>query len=86
MKIKAYVCDGTTELEDFLNYRIDYKGLRPEHIILGITQERCYYTVVYKDYIIHDSPVCYYFRINENYVNLPKNDTTSDKYDNVKRN
>ena len=40
----------------------------------------------FKDYIIHDSPVCYYFRINENYVNLPKNDTTSDKYDNVKRN
>ena len=40
----------------------------------------------YKDYIIHDSPVCYYFRINGNYVNLPKNDTTSDKYDNVKRN
>lgn len=40
----------------------------------------------YKDYIIHDSPVCYYFRIDGNYVNLPKNDTTSDKYDNVKRN
>lgn len=40
----------------------------------------------FKDYIIHDSPVCYYFRINENYINLPKYDTTSDKYDNVKRN
>ncbi len=40
----------------------------------------------YKDYIIHDSPVCYYFRIDGNYVNLPKNDTDSNKYDNVKRN
>lgn len=50
MKIKAYICDGTTELEDFLNNKIDYKGLRPEHVILSITQERFYYTVVYKDY------------------------------------
>lgn len=51
MKIKAYICDGTAELEDFLNNQIDYKGLRPEHVILGITQDKwCYYTVVYKDY------------------------------------
>lgn len=50
MKIKAYVCDGPTELEDFLNNQIDYKGLRPEHVILGITQIKYYYTVIYKDY------------------------------------
>ena len=50
MKIKAYICDGDIELEDFLNNQIDYKGLRSEHVILGITQERCYYTVIYKDY------------------------------------
>ena len=40
----------------------------------------------FKDYIKHESPVCYYFAIGGNYINLPKNDTTSDKYDNVKRN
>ena len=50
MKIKTYICDGTTELEDFLNYKIDYKGLRPEHVILGISQDRDWYTVIYKDY------------------------------------
>ena len=50
MKIKTYVCDGPTELAYFLNYRIDYKGLRPEHVILGITQVNYYYTVIYKDY------------------------------------
>ena len=50
MKIKAYICDGTTELENFLNNQIDYKGLRPEHVILSITQDKFYYTVVYKDY------------------------------------
>lgn len=50
MKIKAYICDGTTELEDFLNYKIDYKGFRPEVIIIGITQDRGYYTIIYKDY------------------------------------
>ena len=40
----------------------------------------------FKDYIRYESPVCYYFAIGGNYINLPKNDTTSDKYDNVKRN
>ena len=40
----------------------------------------------FKDYIKHESPVCYYFAIGGNYINLPKNDTNSDKYDNVKRN
>lgn len=40
----------------------------------------------YKDYIRYESPVCYYFIIGGNYINLPKNDTDSDKYDNVKRN
>jgi len=40
----------------------------------------------YKDCIIYESPVCYYFVIGGNYINLPKNDTDSDKYDNVKRN
>ena len=40
----------------------------------------------FKDYIKHESPVCYYFAIGGNYINLPKYDTTSDKYDNVKRN
>lgn len=49
MKIKIELCDGKEELEDFLNNEIDYKGLRPENIILGITQDRMYYTVVYKD-------------------------------------
>ena len=40
----------------------------------------------YKDYIRYESPVCYYFAIGGNYINLPKNDTDSDKYDNVTRN
>lgn len=40
----------------------------------------------FKDYIRYESSVCYYFVIGGNYINLPKNDTTSDKYDNVKRN
>lgn len=39
----------------------------------------------YKDCIRYESPVCYYFVIGGNYINLPKNDTTSDKYDNVER-
>lgn len=49
MKIKIQLCDGEKKLEDFLNNEIDYKGLRPENVILGITQDRTYYTVVYKD-------------------------------------
>ena len=40
----------------------------------------------YKDYISYESPMCYYFNIGGNYINLPKNDIDSDKYDNVKRN
>lgn len=49
MKIKIELCDGEKELENFLNNEIDYKGLRPENVILGITQDRTYYTVIYKD-------------------------------------
>jgi hypothetical protein len=50
MKIKTYICEGNTELEDFLNNGLDYKGFRPEVIIIGITQDRGCYTVIYKDY------------------------------------
>ena len=50
MKIRTQLCDGKEELEDFLNNEIDYKGLRSENVILGITQDRMYYTVIYKDY------------------------------------
>lgn len=49
MKIKIELCDGKEELEKFLNNDIDYKGYRPENVILGITQDRMYYTVIYKD-------------------------------------
>ena len=50
MKIKTELCDGTEELKEFLNNKLDYKGFRPESIILGITQDRTYYTVIYKDF------------------------------------
>lgn len=50
MKIKTQICDGEKKLEKFLNEELDYKGFRPEHIILGITQDRMYYTVIYKDF------------------------------------
>lgn len=49
MKIKTELCEGQKELEEFLNDKIDYKGFRTESIILGITQNRMYYTVIYKD-------------------------------------
>ena len=49
MKIKTELCDGQKELESFLNEELDYKGFRPENVILGITQDRTYYTVIYKD-------------------------------------
>jgi len=49
MKIKIELCDGEEELENFLNNEIEYKGFRPENVILGITQDRMYYTVIYKD-------------------------------------
>ena len=49
MKIKVQLCDGDKELEDFLNSKIDYRGFRPENVILGISQDRMYYTVIYKD-------------------------------------
>jgi hypothetical protein len=49
MKIKTKICEGQKELEEFLNNKIDYKGFRTESIILGITQTRMYYTVIYKD-------------------------------------
>lgn len=50
MKIKTKLCNGESELENFLNKEIDYKGFRPENIILGITQNGMYYTVIYKDF------------------------------------
>jgi hypothetical protein len=50
MKIKTHLCDGYSHLEKFLNEEIDYKGFRPEYIILGITQNNEVYTVIYKDF------------------------------------
>ena len=50
MKIKTKLCDGEKELENFLNNELDYCGFRQEHVILGITQNRMYYTVIYKDF------------------------------------
>lgn len=50
MKIKTQICDGEKKLEKFLNEELDYKGFRPEYVILGITQDRMYYTVIYKDF------------------------------------
>ena len=50
MKIRTELCDGTKALEEFLNTNIDYKGLCYENVILGITQNNDYYTVIYKDY------------------------------------
>jgi len=50
MKIKIKICDGEQQLEEFLNNEIDYKGFRPENVILGISQDRMYYTVIYKDF------------------------------------
>ena len=50
MKIKTRICDGEKELEEFLNNEIDYCGFRQENVILGITQDRMYYTVIYKDF------------------------------------
>lgn len=50
MKIKTKLCDGEWELERFLNDELDYCGYYPEMVILGITQDRSYYTVIYKDF------------------------------------
>jgi hypothetical protein len=50
MKIKVGICTGQSNLEKFLNEEIDYKGLRPEIVILGISQDRDCYTIIYKDY------------------------------------
>jgi hypothetical protein len=50
MKIKIKRCAGDSGLENFLNNELDYKGFRPEVIIIGITQDRGCYTVIYKDY------------------------------------
>lgn len=50
MKIKTQLCDGKKELEKFLNEELDYNEFRPEYVILGITQDRMYYTVIYKDF------------------------------------
>ena len=50
MKIKTELCFGEEHLEKFLNEGIDYKGFRPEYIILGITQSKETYTVIYKDF------------------------------------
>ena len=35
---------------NFLNNELDYCGFRQENVILGITQDRMYYTVIYKDF------------------------------------
>lgn len=50
MKIKTELCFGEDHLKDFLNDGIDYKGFRPEYVILGITQDGGCYTVIYKDF------------------------------------
>ncbi len=50
MKIKTQICEDIDGLEKFLNEGIDYKGFRPENIILGITQNKMFYTVIYKCY------------------------------------
>lgn len=50
MKIRTKLCDGEKSLEDFLNNEIDYDARRAETVILGITQDRMYYTVIYKDF------------------------------------
>lgn len=50
MKIKTELCFGEEHLEKFLNEGIDYKGFRPENVILGITQNGDIYTVIYKDF------------------------------------
>ena len=50
MKIKTQLCEGRDELENFLNNEIEYKGFRYESVILGITQDRMYYTVIYRDF------------------------------------
>ena len=50
MKIKTKICDGEEELDNFLNNEIEYKGFRYESVILGITQDRMYYTVIYRDF------------------------------------
>jgi len=50
MKIKTQLCKGRDELEKFLNEELDYKGFRPEIIILGITQDCDCYTIIYKDF------------------------------------
>lgn len=50
MKIKTALCNDEKELEKFLNEELDYKGFRPEYVILGITQNGMYYTVIYKDF------------------------------------
>jgi len=50
MKIKTKYCAGQMDLEKFLNEGIDYKGFRPENVILGICQDRSCYTIIYKDF------------------------------------
>lgn len=50
MRIETEICEGVQELEDFLNHGIDYETREPEDIIIGITQDRMYYTVIYKVY------------------------------------
>lgn len=50
MKIKAKLCEGLFDLEKFLNDELDYNGFRPENVILGMSQDRNYYTIIYKDF------------------------------------
>lgn len=54
MKIKTKICNGENALEDFLNNELEYCGWRHEHVILGITQNGNYYTVIYKDFRAYD--------------------------------
>ena len=50
MKIRTQLCNGEKALEEFLNDEIDYDCRKIETVILGITQNNDYYTVIYKDY------------------------------------
>lgn len=48
MKIKTQLCDGIKELEHFLNLKMGH--LKHSENIISITQDRMYYTVIYKDF------------------------------------
>lgn len=52
MKIETEICDGQQELEDFLNNEIDFENdyYVGKKILICITQDRMFYTVIYKIY------------------------------------